>query len=69
MQTIENGHTLLSPGEGELIEAAGNPSQLRWQAPASSFVTTAPRRAFPARRCTSIPGSTRPISCWEADWR
>jgi mannose-6-phosphate isomerase-like protein (cupin superfamily) len=29
MQTIENGHALLAPGEGELIEAMGNRIQIK----------------------------------------
>lgn len=49
MQTTDNGHALLSPGEGELIEAAGNRIRIKVASPSQLVCdySAAPRYAGP----------------------
>ncbi len=69
MPTTDVTYALPEAADRELIEVAGNRIRIITSS-ASQLVcdySAAPR--FPARRCTSIRGSTRPILCWRAYFR
>lgn len=56
MQTIENGHALPSPGEGELIEAAGNRIRIKVASPSQLVCDYSAAPRFPGPPLHVHPG-------------
>ena len=56
MQTIENGHTLLSPAEGELIEAPGNRITIKVASPGQLVCDYSAAPRFPGPPLHVHPG-------------
>lgn len=69
MNANRNGHTLLAPDEGEVLEAGANRVVVKVASPSQLVCEYMPRPTSPGPRCTFIPGSTRPSSSSRVNWR